>query len=110
MTMASKGNKSADATTPLRRFARDSWRSNWNAVPVRVPLTNTEMKKIKLFRANRLIQSLLNFMNCFQSKLGGPTVVQGMGEKNKVWEASGLCKFSVLDQRETMTSSETWRA
>ena len=43
MTEASKGNKSADATTPLRRFDRDTWRviqigSNWHAIPVRVKM------------------------------------------------------------------------
>jgi hypothetical protein len=48
--MAPKGNKSAGATTPLRRFASDSWRviqigSNWHGIPVRAPLTNTENEK-----------------------------------------------------------------
>ena len=54
MTVVSKGNKSADATTPLRRTARGSWSviqngSNWHAIPVQVPLTNTENEKNEHF-------------------------------------------------------------
>ena len=50
MTLAIKGNKSADATTPLRRTARAPWRAdqngpNWHAIPVQVPLANTENEK-----------------------------------------------------------------
>jgi hypothetical protein len=50
MTLASKGNNLAYATTMLRRTARDSWSviqygSNWHAIPVRVPLAHTENEK-----------------------------------------------------------------
>jgi hypothetical protein len=51
------------------------------------------MKKIKLSTTNPVT---FKFYEFFHSKLGGPTVVQGMGEKNKVWEASGIASNSKI--------------
>ena len=86
--MASKGNKSADAT-PLRlrlegqpnwvKLAGNSSTSTYgNPVPVLVPmvtqfgtLANTEMNKLKIATANPVT---FNFFEFFQSKLGGPTL------------------------------------
>ena len=103
MTLAIKGNKSADATTPLRRTARDSWRAdqigpNWHAIPVRVPLADTEMKKMKITTTNPVT---FKFYDFFQSKLGGPTVGQARGEKNKLREATGII--------ERMSGNDDWR-
>ena len=62
MTVVSKGNKSADATTPRRRTARGSWRviqngSNRHAIPVQVPLANTKNEKNEHFyQKNSLIK------------------------------------------------------
>jgi len=69
MTLAIKGNKSADATTPRRRFDRAPWRviqigSNWHAIPVQVPLANTENEKNEHFyRKNSHFENLRNFLS-----------------------------------------------
>ena len=85
MTMASKGNKSADATTPLRRLARDSWRviqsgSNWHAIPVRVPLTNTENEKMTIATANPVT---FKFYEFFSVKIRGTNRWTSFGEKKQ---------------------------
>jgi hypothetical protein len=89
MTLAIKGNKSADATTPRRRTARGSWRviqngSNWHAIPVQVPLANTENEKNEHFYRKN------SHFDFFQSKLGDLPGGQGTGEKNKVREGRGI--------------------
>ena len=89
MTVVSKGNKSADATTPLRRTARGSWRviqngSNWHAIPVQVPLTNTENEKMNISTEKTVT------LIFFQSKLGGPTEKQGTQKKDRLGWAMGI--------------------
>jgi hypothetical protein len=96
MTLVPKGNKSADATTPLRRTARASWRviqngPNWHSIPVQVPLTNTENEKMNIATEKTVP---LKFYEFFQSKLGGPTGGQALGEKNKLWEGLGISAVS----------------
>ena len=51
------------------------------------------MKKIKLFTTNPVT---FKFYEFFQSKLGGPTVGQARGEKNKLREVMGIVFYSTV--------------
>jgi hypothetical protein len=89
MTLAIKGNKSADATTPLRGTARGSWRviqngPNWHAIPVQVPLANTENEKMNISTEKTVT------LIFFQSKLGDLPGGQAMGKKDKLWVGPGV--------------------
>jgi hypothetical protein len=92
MTMASKGNKSADATTPLRRTARDPWRviqsgSNWHAIPVRAPLTNTEMKKMNIATEKTVT---FKFYEFFSVKSRGTCRWTSFGKKRQALGGAGI--------------------